>query len=68
MVENYVAWDMMMKYGHQAEAEDLAQRVLNLVNRDIAETGTLHEYYSPETGKPLNNAGLLSWNPLVTLF
>ena len=68
MVENYVAWDMMRKYGHQAEAEDLAQRVLNLVNRDIAETGTLHEYYSPETGKPINNAGLLSWNPLVTLF
>lgn len=68
LLENYIAWDLMRRYGHQQEAEELAARVLKLVNEDLAATGTLHEYYSPETGKPLNNPGLLSWNALVLLF
>jgi len=68
ILENYIALDILCRYGHQAEADDLKTRVLKLVNDDISATGSLHEYYSPETGVPLNNPGLLSWNALILLF
>jgi putative isomerase len=32
---------------------------------DLAKTGTLHEYYHPDSGAPLSHAGFLDWNLLV---
>jgi putative isomerase len=32
---------------------------------DIRQSGTMHEYYHPETGLPIHNPDFLNWNLLV---
>lgn len=36
-----------------------------MMGRDLQETGCLHEYYDPFTGKGIMNGGFLNWNILV---
>ncbi|GHV26947.1 hypothetical protein FACS18948_3520 [Clostridia bacterium] len=65
MVVNYVIFKGLLNYGYRAEAAELYQKTLTLLGSDLAETGELHEYYSPETGKPVMNPGFLNWNMLI---
>ncbi len=66
-VANYMVWDALRKAGLRDEASLLAEKSINLLYRDLAESGTLHECYHPDTGTPNFNAGFLNWNILALL-
>lgn len=65
LVANYVAFKGLMNYGYRGEAEQLCARSARLLADDLANTGCLHEYYDPFTGKPVMNGGFINWNILV---
>ncbi len=65
IVANYFVWKGLLRYGFEAEAAILARKTVSLLEDDARKTGTLHEYYHPETGEPLMNPGFLSWNLLA---
>lgn len=52
-------------YGYTNDAKVLAEKVRSLLESDLAQTGTLHECYHPDTGAPNFNADFLSWNVLA---
>lgn len=64
LVANYVVFKGMLDYGFHKEAVDLCKRTLNLLETDLKETGSIHEYYDPFTGKAVMNGGFLNWNIL----
>ena len=65
LVANYAVFRGLLNYGYRAQAASLADRSLRLLDRDLSQTGSLHEYYSPFTGEPVMNGGFLNWNMLV---
>ena len=65
LVANYVAFKGLLNYGYRGEAELLCARSARLLADDLANTGSLHEYYDPFTGKPVMNGGFINWNILV---
>jgi hypothetical protein len=64
-ISNYAVYQGLRKYGFDAQARDMAARTIELFGRDYEKTGTLHEYYNPDTGEPIANAGFQNWNYLV---
>jgi putative isomerase len=62
---NYIVFRGLLNYGYVNEAKEICQKTLLLLGRDLEETGALHEYYNPETGKPVMNGGFMNWNMLV---
>ena len=65
IIANYVVFRGLMNYGYRKEAEELYHKILLLLGHDLEKTGTLHEFYVPETGEPVMNGGFLNWNILV---
>ena len=65
LVANYVVFRGLMNYGYRKEAEQIYLKTALLLGRDLSETGCLHEYYDPFTGKPIMNGGFINWNILV---
>lgn len=65
LVANYVVFKGFLDYGFRAEAEEMCRRTLTLLGEDLKETGCLHEYYDPFTGKPIMNGGFINWNILA---
>ena len=65
VVANYVAFSGLLRNGYRAQAEALCEKTLLLLGRDLEETGCLHEYYDPFTGKPIMNGGFINWNILA---
>lgn len=63
-ISNYLVFRGLAKYGYQDEARALAEKTLQLFSDDVASTGVLHEYYDPETGKPVINPDFQNWNLL----
>jgi len=63
-VSNYMVFDGLRKYGYTEEAAELAEKTIELFGRDLEECGELHEYYHPETGEGIINAGFQNWNLL----
>lgn len=64
-VSNYLTWRGLVNYGFRAEAEELANKTVELFGRDLERFGALHEYYQPENGEPILNPGFQNWNYLV---
>ncbi len=64
-IVNYLVFRGLVRYRYTADARDLAEKTVALFGRDLAESGTLHEFYDPETGAPLLNPGFHNWNFLV---
>lgn len=64
-VANYFSWRAMLKYGYEDDAVWLAETTIRLLGKDIEETGTLHEYYHPDTGKAIMTPDFINWNALV---
>lgn len=65
LVANYVVFKGFLNYGFREEAEEMCRRTLLLLGRDLEETGSLHEYYDPFTGRPIMNGGFINWNILA---
>jgi len=67
IIANYLVWEGLRNYGFKDEANQLADKTVRLLERDLELTGTLHECYHPDTAKPNCNGDFLSWNILGTL-
>ncbi len=65
IIAQYACFRGLMNYGYRKEAEIICERTLNLLANDLRETGDLHEYYNPETTKPIMNPGFVNWNVLA---
>jgi putative isomerase len=65
ILANYFVWKALLRYGFEADAKILAVKTVTLLEKDARSSGSLHEYYHPETGEPLMNRGFLSWNMLA---
>ncbi len=65
ILSNYLVWQGLLRYGFTDEAGALADKTLDLLAADIATHGATHEYYDPDTGRPIMNKGFISWNLLA---
>ena len=65
IITNYLVFKGLLKYGYQKEATEIAFKTITLLGRDAAEVGAFHEYYDPETGKPIMHKGFQDWDYLV---
>jgi putative isomerase len=64
-ISNYLLFRGLDKYGYTDDARDIAEKTVVLFGRDLATSGTLHEFYHPDSGEPIMNQGFQSWNFLV---
>lgn len=65
LVANYAVFKGMLNYGFIEEAKEICEHSLELLGRDLIESGCMHEYYDPFTGEPIMNGGFMNWNVLV---
>lgn len=64
-ISNYMVFRGLLRYGYEKEAADLAEKTVSMLDADIRDCGEMHEYYAPETGKPVINPGFQNWNLLA---
>ena len=64
-ISNYMSFRAMQRCGLEAEATVLAKRSVALFAKDIEETGTMHEFYNPDTGYGIRTPDFQNWNCLV---
>lgn len=64
-ISNYLTFRGLLRYGYMAEAEELCEKTIALLGSDVLHCGEMHEYYSPDNGKPVMNPGFQNWNMLV---
>jgi len=62
---NYMTFRGLVEYGYNDDAKELAKKTIVLLGQDFEKNGLLHEYYVPESGKPVMNPGFQNWNYLV---
>jgi putative isomerase len=65
IITNYLVWKALKNYGFHADASELAHRTLALLAADLETSGTLNEYYQPDTGEAISHKGFVDWNMLV---
>jgi hypothetical protein len=65
VIPNWQAMHGLMRYGYQAEARELANRIVGLLAADLEATGAMHENYDAETGVGLWSPNFGSWNLLA---
>jgi len=65
MVANYAVFKGLLNYGYKEEAKKLCENSVRLLTEDLTNSGALHEYYDPYTGKPVMNGGFINWNVLA---
>lgn len=65
IIVNYLVWCGLKRYGMNADASVVADKMINLLARDLATSGSLNEYYHPDTGEALSHRGFMDWNLLV---
>lgn len=63
-ISNYMVFSGLLNYGFEKEAAELAEKTIMMFGRDIENCGEMHEYYDPESGKPIVNPGFQNWNLL----
>ncbi len=62
---NYMVFSGLVKYGYEDDARELAEKTIRLFGRDLEKSGSLHEYYNPDTCEPIVTHGFQNWNFLV---
>lgn len=65
IISNYLTWRGLKNHGFEAEARDLADKTLKLLATDLAASGSLNEYYHPDTGVAISHKGFVDWNLLA---
>jgi alpha,alpha-trehalase len=68
IVANYLYFTALEKYGFEKEAKELGVELGELVLRDIAMCGSMHEDYDADTGAPLAPTAEQSPNGVFTGF
>lgn len=64
-ISNYMVFRGLADYGLNDEARMMAEKTVALFGEDLKKNGALHEYYDPDTGRPMMNPGFQNWNYLV---
>lgn len=64
-ISNYLVFRGLLKYGFIDDARELAEETVSLFGRDLETTGSLHEFYNPDTGEPIMTRNFQNWNFLV---
>jgi putative isomerase len=64
-ISNYLVFRGLLKYGFVDDARELAIKTIELFGQDLETTGSLHEYYHPDSGEPIVTHGFQNWNFLV---
>jgi len=67
IVASYMVFEGLKRYGYEADAYLLGSKTRLLLERDLQESGAMHECYHPDTGQPNFNRDFLSWNVLALL-
>ncbi len=65
IIANYFVWKGLVAYGQTQAADALASDTVRLLVKSLAETGSLNEYYHPDTGAALSHPGFMDWDMLV---
>jgi putative isomerase len=65
IISNYLAWKGLVNYRYKDDAAKLASSTVALLTKDLASSGSLNEYYDPDTGAALSHRGFMDWNVLV---
>lgn len=65
IIANFIVFKGFLNYGYVEEAQEMYNRTLRLLGRDLEKTGCFHEYYDPDSGEPVMNGGFMNWNILV---
>jgi putative isomerase len=65
IIANYLVWAGLRRNGFAKEAQTLGSATIALLARDLAGSGSLNEYYHPDTGAPLSHRNFVDWNMLV---
>ncbi|NYF80784.1 MGH1-like glycoside hydrolase domain-containing protein [Granulicella arctica] len=65
IIANYFVWKALQRYGFKKEADELADKTIRLLSKDLETNGSLNEYYHPDTGAALSHKGYITWNLLV---
>ncbi len=63
---NYFTFKILLNYGFNKEAKELAEKTGKILLSDFKKTGGMHENYDAETGEPLAAPNFVSWNLLVS--
>lgn len=64
-ISNYMVFRGLLRYGYEKEARELAEKTVSMLEADLRACGEMHEYYDPETGRPIINPGFQNWNLLA---
>ncbi len=64
-MSNYLVFRGLLKYGFEDAATELAEKTIRLFGNDLEVTGSLHEYYHPDSGEAIMTAGFQNWNFLA---
>jgi putative isomerase len=64
-ISSYLVFRGLVKYGFEEDARDLAEKTIRLFGRDLETSGSLHEFYHPDTGEPIMTKGFQNWSFLV---
>lgn len=64
-ISNYMVFRGLQNYGFEEQAKEMAVKTADLFEKDILQTGTLHEFYHPDTGEGLRTPDFQNWNCLV---
>jgi putative isomerase len=64
-ISNYLVFRGLQKYGFADDARALAEKTVLLFGRDLELSGSLHEYYNPDSGEPIMTKGFQNWNFLA---
>ncbi len=67
VVSTYIMYVSLLNYGYKAEANKVAENLINTLYTDYCECGAFHEYWNPETGKSNIKVGFMNWNALICL-
>lgn len=65
IVSNYFVWKALTAYGHTDLADELADKTIKLLVNSLRTSGSLNEYYHPDSGEPLSHQGFMNWNMLA---
>lgn len=65
ILSNYFVFRGLIKYGYINEGKELAEKTIDLLNKDFLKNKAFHEYYHPETGEGVFHKGFTSWNTLA---
>ena len=65
LIADYLVWCGLRDYGFTAETDELAGKTTRLLAHDLAVSGSLNEYYHPDTSEALSHKGFMDWNLLA---